>query len=116
MKLIQEIEKGLNAVGLSGVSLFIGFVGAVIAQIKSERKPLYLHLVLAIAGCLAAAYAAPAVNHFLGVNDPKAQNGVVFLVGLLGRDLLSFAVRTIQFLSKNQELLLELKNRFKPGR
>lgn len=113
MKIAQEIEKVLNAIGLTAASVIIGLIGSTIAQIRGEKKPLWKRFFSWISGAVGAAFLGPVVAHFLHANQEHLKYGIVFFVGLFAKDLSDFVVLTIQFASKNQALLLSIKNRFK---
>lgn len=113
MKWIDTVEKGLNAVGLTGVSLIISLVGALISSIYDVKRTWWDRFLVIIGATIGAAYTGPFFAHLMHVDNQRVEAGIYFLVGLLAKELIMFLVATIRFLTQNPGAVLEtLKNRF----
>lgn len=113
MKWLDATEKILNSIGLSGASLVISLMGALVSSIYDVKRTWWDRFIVLIGATIGAAYAGPVFAHFLHVGNPKVEAGLVFLVGLLAKEILLFIISMIRFLTQNPSAVWEgLKNRF----
>lgn len=118
MKWIDATEKALNSIGLTGVSLMISLVGAMISSIYDVKRTWWDRFLVITGATVGAAYTGPFFAHLLNIDNQRVEAGIYFLVGLLAKELIMFVVATIRFMTQNPGAIIEtLKNRFKtPGR
>lgn len=113
MKWIDATEKALNAVGLTGVSLIISLVGALISSIYDVKRTWWDRFVVIVGATIGAAYTGPFFAHMMGIDNQRVEAGIYFLVGLLAKELIMFLIASIRFLTNNPNAIIEtLKNRF----
>lgn len=117
MKWLDATEKALNSVGLTGVSLIISLIGAVISSIYDVKRTWLDRFFVIVGATVGAAYTGPFIGHLLKIHGERVEAGIYFLVGLLAKELIMFFVATIRFMTQNPAAVIErIKNRFKPGR
>lgn len=113
MKWIEATEKALNSVGLTGVSLIISLVGALISSIYDVKRTWWDRFLVIVGATVGAAYTGPFFAHLMGIDNQRVEAGIYFLVGLLAKELILFLVSTIRFLTQNPGAAIEgLKSRF----
>lgn len=113
MKILDTAEKALNSIGLTGVSLIISLVGALISSIYDVKRTWWDRFLVIVGATIGAAYTGPFFAHLMHVDNQRVEAGIYFLVGLLAKELIMFLVATIRFLTQNPGAVIEgLKNRF----